>query len=79
MHDEPALTLATVEPPVGHCQEPEVRQRHGAARIPEARVECPLERSRERLDRRVVRVERNERERQGEKTQHRQPGSQPSR
>ena len=70
MDDELAFVLAPVESPVRDAQEAEVGERDGATRLPEAAVESPLERGRKRPYRRVVRGERRERERQGEKAQH---------
>jgi hypothetical protein len=66
VHDELTVVRAAVEAPVGDGEEPQLRERHGAARLPEPVLESGLDRRREGSDRRAVRLKRKEHERQGE-------------
>jgi hypothetical protein len=51
---------------VGHGEEPELRERDGAAGLPEPALEVRLEGRRQRSDRRAKRLSCNEQERQSE-------------
>jgi hypothetical protein len=66
VHDELAFVLTSVEAPVREREKPEVGEFDGASGLPEAALEVPLERRRERSSRRLVGLERDEHERNGE-------------
>ena len=55
-----------VEAPVGHGEEPQLREWDRAAGLPEVTLEARLERRGERLDRRAIRLNCDEHERQGQ-------------
>ena len=60
----------SVEAPVAHRQQPKLRERHGTAGPPESVLERRLQGCGQRPDRRLLRVERDDEERQCEEPEH---------
>ncbi len=71
VHDDLPLARLAVEVDVGHRHEPQVRERDRAAGPPLTVLEVRLQRLRQRSDRRLDLVKRDERERDGEEAEHR--------